>query len=211
MTEQKNVFIELLHKTKRQGVDELLQFLERVHFYDEPASAKFHNNYPGGLLDHSLKVYKLTSQLNKAFKAELPEDSIIIVSLLHDLSKIGSYEIYQRNKKNEFDQWYKALEYRKSTHNSVTEDTSEDQRLLLVALEHGIKSAYIASQFIKLDLEETEAIANHMTTWGSESLQSLASTAYGNNKLAFLLHVADEYSTFYLEETFDEIPWGCNE
>ena len=53
----KEEFIELLRSTKREGIENLLNFLEKSDFYTAPASTRFHGNYDGGLLDHSLNVY----------------------------------------------------------------------------------------------------------------------------------------------------------
>lgn len=56
-----------------------------------PASSKksFHNCFPGGLVDHSLRVLYNANTLVKAFKWEVPKDSLIIGCLFHDLGKVG--------------------------------------------------------------------------------------------------------------------------
>ena len=51
----KEEFIELLRSTKREGIENLLNFLEKSDFYTAPASTRFHGNYEGGLLEHSMK------------------------------------------------------------------------------------------------------------------------------------------------------------
>ena len=40
----------------RPGVDKLIAWLETTDFFKAPASTKFHGNYEGGLLAHSLYV-----------------------------------------------------------------------------------------------------------------------------------------------------------
>ena len=53
-------FIEIFKtKIKREGSDKLLAFLmsEQSDFFTAPASTRFHGNYEGGLLEHSLNVY----------------------------------------------------------------------------------------------------------------------------------------------------------
>ena len=59
-----------------------------------PASAKrdFHCAFPGGLVDHSLRVLKNTMTMNKAFEWNLPRESMIIGALFHDLGKVGDHE-----------------------------------------------------------------------------------------------------------------------
>ena len=44
-------------KIKRPGAEELLAWLESTDFFTAPASTKYHGAYPGGLVDHSLRVY----------------------------------------------------------------------------------------------------------------------------------------------------------
>jgi len=59
-----------------------------------PASAKrdFHNAFPGGLVDHSLRVLGNAMRLTGAFGWKIPKDSLIIGSLFHDLGKVGDHE-----------------------------------------------------------------------------------------------------------------------
>lgn len=58
-----------------------------------PASAKrdFHNAFPGGLVDHSLRVLGNAMRLASAFGWKLPKDSLIIGCLFHDLGKVGDH------------------------------------------------------------------------------------------------------------------------
>ena len=55
----KEEFIELLKSTNREGMDKLLAWIEKSDFYKAPASTRFHGSYEGGLLEHSLNVYKV--------------------------------------------------------------------------------------------------------------------------------------------------------
>jgi hypothetical protein len=56
-----------------------------------PASAKrdFHGAFPGGLVDHSLRVLNGLVALNKAHDWKLPKESMIIGALFHDIGKVG--------------------------------------------------------------------------------------------------------------------------
>jgi len=57
-----------------------------------PSSTRtdFQGAFPGGLVDHSLKVVKLMSDLNKTFGTEIPSESLIVTGLFHDIGKIGN-------------------------------------------------------------------------------------------------------------------------
>ena len=45
----KEEFISLLRSTKREGIEEIIQFLERTDFFKAPASTRFHGDFEGGL------------------------------------------------------------------------------------------------------------------------------------------------------------------
>ena len=56
-----------------------------------PASAKadYHGAFPGGLVDHSLRVLNHLVALNKTYDWKLPKESMIIAALFHDIGKLG--------------------------------------------------------------------------------------------------------------------------
>ncbi len=65
-----------------------------------PASSKKQHNaaYPGGFIDHSLRVLKNAMRLVKVapdIYGDIPEESIIFASLCHNLGKIGNLD-YER-------------------------------------------------------------------------------------------------------------------
>lgn len=99
-------FTDSLVSTGRDGMEVMLKWLERTGFYVCPASTKFHGCYPGGLVDHSLRVNDLlmdlvfgkaetllldavTSAGQKPLK--FTQDNINIATLLHDICKVGAY------------------------------------------------------------------------------------------------------------------------
>lgn len=56
-----------------------------------PASSRrhYHNSFPGGLVDHSLRVLGNAMRLCKAFEWTVPKESLIIAALFHDIGKCG--------------------------------------------------------------------------------------------------------------------------
>ena len=62
----KEKFLELLKTVKREGMEDLINFLEKSDFFKAPASTRFHGNYEGGLVEHSLKVYEILSHKVKS-------------------------------------------------------------------------------------------------------------------------------------------------
>jgi hypothetical protein len=59
-----------------------------------PASSRkeYHAAFPGGLVDHSLRLLSNALKLCKAFSWDPPKDSLIIGCLLHDIGKVGDHE-----------------------------------------------------------------------------------------------------------------------
>ncbi len=99
-TEEK--IIDLLESTNRGGMVYLIGHLQKEGFFESPASTKFHGCYPGGLAEHSLKVYhllehyidklKLDETLSPGQKPlEFTRYTTVIAGLLHDVCKIGAY------------------------------------------------------------------------------------------------------------------------
>lgn len=196
LEENKERFIYLCSFVKRDGIDNLLKWLEQSDFFTAPASSKYHGCYTGGLLQHSLNVYDNLDKL-MSWHEELSgyfdfisrdhniQETAIIVSLFHDLCKVYLYTTEKRNRKNEHGQWesYDAYAY--------------DE--LFKYGGHGSKSVYIIQNFMKLTPEEATAINCHMGAFGADA-QSVSS-AFEACPLAWLLSVADQKAT-YLDEGF---------
>lgn len=80
--ENKDEIITLLKSTNRDGIDNVIDFLNNSGYFHLYGSFN-HHTYNGGLAEHSLGVYKLAKKFNK----NCNEDSVIICSLLHDICK----------------------------------------------------------------------------------------------------------------------------
>ena len=94
--EDKQNFCRLLRSTERQNVDAVIAELERLGFFEAPASRKDHNSMQGGLLKHSLNVYRVALEISRDMSHLLPDfeisdDSLIVASLLHDICKAPRY------------------------------------------------------------------------------------------------------------------------
>lgn len=73
---------EYLRSTNREGIENLISFLQKSGYYYLHGSFK-HHTYKGGLAQHSLEVLNYAMDNNNG----CPRDSVIIASLLHDLCK----------------------------------------------------------------------------------------------------------------------------
>lgn len=187
MEVNKEEFIYLLRSTKRQGIEKLIEYLEGTDFYRAPASAKYHSNYPGGLVEHCLNVYKILKEKVKFYNLNVPEDSIIISSLLHDLCKINNYKTSVRNFKNEETNCWES----KSIY-SYKEDT--------LPLGHGEKSVIMLQNFIRLTKIEMLSIRWHMGSYDLGYAENVClSNSFKLDKFICLLHTADLESSYVLE------------
>lgn len=144
-------FESLLLSTHREGIDKLIAYLKlKTDFFSAPASTRFHSSCPGGLLQHSMNVYKMlkAKSQTETWKSTLSrEDTIIIVSLLHDICKANFYAVEMRNRKNEDGVWEKYPFY-------IIDDKNP--------YGHGEKSVMMIMEFMKLTAEEKYAIRWHM-------------------------------------------------
>lgn len=184
VVKNKERVIELLIGTKREGIESLIKWLEASDFFKAPASHAFHGSYVGGLCEHSLNVYDEAKRLLTAYpEIEIGEDSVVIATILHDLCKVNFYSPEKRNRKNkETGQWeqYDAF--------------AIDEKFKYGG--HGSKSVFLAQNFIKLTTEEAIAINCHMSSWdGNKDV----GRAFEQHPFAWLIHVADESSTFIKE------------
>lgn len=188
--DNKQRFIEIYNsKITREGSDKLLDYLLSSDFFVAPASARFHSSYEGGLLDHSLNVYDrlvayLSAPTAKELGFEYSDESIAIVSLLHDLCKVGIYKKGFRNVKDDRGVWQKVDSYE-----------FDDQ----LPYGHGEKSVYIISGFMRLTREEAFAIRYHMGYSSEREDPRNVSASFEMFPLAFALSTADSEATYYME------------
>lgn len=182
----KEEFIELLKRTKREGIENLISFLEKTDFFEAPASTRFHGDYKGGLLEHSMKVYEIFKEKvkNASIEINVPEDTIIITALLHDICKTNFYKVDYRNAKNELGVWEKVPYY-----------TIEDQ----IPYGHGEKSVMMITEYIKLTPEEKYAIRWHMGFTEPKEAYSTIGVAYKKYPIALLLFEADLEATYFFD------------
>ena len=115
----KERFIELLRSTGRNGVEELIEDLEHMGFFEAPASASHHLNTEGGLVEHSLNtcraalaVWEGMKKVEPSLETEVKRESIIIASLLHDVCKADMYMRTTRRRKTKIGDWEDSEGYR---------------------------------------------------------------------------------------------------
>ena len=215
MLKDKNIhrFETELKKVNRPGMDKLLEYIHKSDFYSAPASTRYHLSCEGGLLQHSLNVLDALRGLLLPGEGRvweyhsagrvvctIPDDSVTIMALLHDLCKTHYYKTSTRNVKNEqTGKWEKAPFY-----------TVEDK----MPLGHGAKSAMLAMQFIKLTNTELYAIWHHMGFTDQGADFGTVGRAMELHPAVLALHTADMMASRFMEsesgnkEIFADMPAG---
>lgn len=145
-----NKIVEELKSTGRKGIPEFLKWLETTDFKSAPASTKYHLCVEAGLSQHSLDVLKFARILTKETGLDIPSDSLIICSLLHDVCKVNYY--------------IKGWEWNKQIKETENRWEKMDVWKVLDAIPwgHGEKSALLCNKYIDLKTDEISAIRWHM-------------------------------------------------
>lgn len=198
----KEQFIKLLQATKRTGIESVVNYLEQAGFFFAPASVSRHLSHEGGLLEHSLNVWKMAQMLRMQtigmrpeLEKQLPEDSVTIAALLHDVCKANIYKTVQKWRKDENNRWESYDAY----------DTDYSR----FPVGHGEKSVIMLLRLgLQLTNDEIIAIRWHMGAWNLpmqsyEDKQNI-SVAYDGCPLAAIIQAADALATHILETKKEE-------
>ena len=188
MTEFREQFIRIYRENiKREGSEDLFDWLDYYDFFTAPASTRFHSNYEGGLCEHSVKVYHcLKDRLFMDEECDYSDETIAIVALLHDVCKVNCYKKDVKNKKID-GQW-------------VQQDYwAFDEKF--PCGDHADKSVIILQNFMKLEPDEILAIRAHMGEYDSATKggSHFISRIFERCRLAVHLHLADTEAA-YLKE-----------
>lgn len=199
----KTAFIGLCQEyIHRDGILQLLQYLETTDFYVAPSSKSFHLNEPGGLCRHSLNVFHTACKLNESilspaiergdspFDTKISMESIAVTTLFHDLCKTKIYHEKELWRKDAQGHWESYSGYE-----------IKDE----FPFGHGEKSCIIINWFMHLRKEELLAIRWHMGMFEMTETGSSTRFAYRSameqSPLVVLLQAADMLSAAGLEKT----------
>ena len=196
-------FINLLRSTGRENIESIISWLDtKSDFFTAPSSTIYHGNYAGGLCQHSLNVYKaMKNFINNSLAlpdmqlGQIPEASLIITALLHDICKTNFYVEKTKNFKDEVtNTWHQYKTYDCEDH---------------FPLGHGEKSVIMIQNFIKLTGSEIIAIRWHMgmfdpgafiSPYEKQALQN----ANDNCPLCNLIQLADYYASHLMEYSINQ-------
>ena len=193
----KEQFIAMLLQTGRQGVEKVIENLDKLGFFEAPASTRFHLSVKGGLVEHSVSVCRTAVKLRELAIAEKPElearlplESVMLAALLHDVCKAEIYKTIYKNVKNDMGVWEKVPAY----------ETDYSH----FPAGHGEKSVIRLLQWgINLTMDEILAIRWHMNAWDLpfQSYEAMGNINAAKDKcpLLTILQAADMMSSMIYE------------
>lgn len=180
-----------LLKTGRERVEDLISYMDEIGFFTAPCSTRYHLAKEGGLAEHSCNVMWTAEKLSVALFGgkNITDDlrnSIVIVSLLHDLGKCGDY-----GKKMYVDKVLKSGKKGVQPYETNKE---------LKNIPHAIRSVKLATLFIDLTEDEEWAILTHDGLYDFMKYQ-----IPGNESpLSLILHWADMWASHIIEVEADD-------
>jgi len=222
----KDDFLKQAKTVDREGMTDLLNYLESTDFFTAPASSKYHGSCPKGLLLHSLSVFDVMKEINSMIDTGIDEDSITVCGLFHDVCKINFYEEdneeatdaqlrYVRQLCEEKDVAMPSKDFRTKAFISNIISALKAGKPMPVykhsykitdklPMGHGEKSVYIIQKYMQLTDEEAIAIRWHLggsdpAAWNSP-MGNPSIQAFHENKLLALVAGADILVSFLIDE-----------
>ena len=183
--DDKTFLTKVLLSTKREGIKDLISYMEECGFFDSPCSSKFHLCHKGGLAEHTRNVLTYAEKLGVAWLGGAGynkiQEHVIISAILHDLGKMGQFDkpLYVPNllkNGNLGKQPYK-----------VNSD--------LLNIPHEVRSITIAQTFIDLTEEEQFAILYHNGLYGDFKYEINGK----ETPLYMIIHFADMWASRVVE------------
>lgn len=187
----KEKIIRLLKDAKRDGMDNLIAWMEDNGYFTAPCSTSHHLCKEGGLAEHSMNVFNimddLAIQLCNAEHHDLVS-SIIICALLHDIGKCGQYgkPYYVENYLSKVDKEGNPIRSNAKPYITNAE---------LLNVPHEIRSLSIVDRYIDLTEDEQFAILYHNGLYGDLRYQINGK----ETPLYMLLHFADMWASRVVE------------
>lgn len=178
----KDKIINELRGTKREGIEDVIEFMKESDFFSAPASSMHHGCITGGLAIHSYNVMDIMRSLNmpelKALQ-RFTDDSIILCGLLHDFCKINTYK----------------PNLLKNGSLSTSKPYKVDDKF---PIGHGEKSVIMLQKLgLKLTDEEMIGIRYHMNVFDSTGYKDKSRW----NDLSILVFIADYFVSTFLEKS----------
>jgi 23S rRNA maturation-related 3'-5' exoribonuclease YhaM len=182
------LFDEFVQQINRPGINNLIEALPGLGYFDAPSSGGYHGAKPGGNLTHSLNVTEMAMSLYEShpYFMSLEPESIIICGLFHDIGKCN---------------WHGKPQYvtnvllSGSSSKNKPYKTNPDR----LPVPHQTASVLILNQYISLTEDEEYAILYHNGLYTPDG-----NVIKGNEtQLLTLLHFCDMWCSRFIERDDD--------
>jgi len=160
---------------RKKDFDDFVYFLENeTTWLTAPASVRYHLSVEKGLLQHSVGATKNLLKIKNLLASTISDESCVIVSLFHDVGKVGMPDAPRYIKKGD------KFSYNKNQ----------------VEMQIANRSLYLVSKYIPLSDEEAQAILYHDGQYIAEN----RFIAHKECPLTLLLTFADTWTCAVDEE-----------
>ena len=186
-----DIIRDALMKTNREGIIDLLDYMNEIGFLEAPCSGGNHLAKKGGLAEHSVNVLTIAEKIGVALlggaRYNEVQDSVVIAALLHDLGKCGDYD-----KPMYVDNILKA--------GKPSEAKPFKRNPELSAVPHAVRSIKLATLFIDLTEAEEWAILCHDGLYDFMYKELKGKETW----LQMIIHWADMWASHIIEGGTDE-------
>lgn len=186
-----------LLSTERPGMEQLIEHMETNGFFESSCSGGNHLAEEGGLAEHSLNVLDVALSMNGFLQADIPAESIIICSLLHDIGKMGQF-----GKRGYVPNMVKVRAAKANPNPELVQSDKKPYKVNpeLLPVDHECRALPIIAKYVDLTEEEQQAILWHNGLYGVfyRQIQGRETPLY------MLIHFADMWASRVLE-TGDEV------
>lgn len=186
--DNRKTITEILLRTHRDGIEDLITQMGDMGFWTAPASGGNHLHMEGGLAQHSLNVAEAAEKIGLALLGaenyNRIHNSIMTCALLHDIGKCGD--------------WGKALYVENILKTGKRSEAKPYKRNPdLTNIPHGVRSVLIAEKYL-FDLTEDEEYAI-MYHDGLYEPSNVAVVKGHESVLYMILHWADMWASKVME------------
>lgn len=176
-----------LMAAKREGMEDLINYMEEIGFFKAPCSGGNHLACEFGLVQHTVNVMRTAEKMGVALYGSKEynkiHDSVMISAALHDLGKCG-----------QFDKPLYIPNILASGKPSESKPYKQNPDLLNVP--HEIRSIAIATMFIDLTEDEQFAILYHNGLYGALKYEIQGR----ETPLYMLIHFSDLWASRVIEK-----------
>ena len=196
---QREEIISLFEKVEKVSVKKLLRYLDSSGFFYRPSAPNRHHNFPGGLAEHSLGVFRIVEEWNNMspeerrnselynfklsdkhvlcniFTEKMDYDDMVIAAICHDLCKAKHYYfegriIKSHNSDSEPRHKHGLLSVERLQKNGIS--SKNCQNILLAVLMHMHLFSQPRSQNEASSQKQARASLLSIVVWAADKLDA---------------------------------------